>query len=115
MSKGTITPCVGTGCGAAGRAAALLKDHKLGEYSWCLVRDEQALHPHHNYCSHIGGYIGKTEKSYYPSLPDTGETAPAVLCLVLGPCVKRGMEKLKCPKRTRVLDLQGEAERTELV
>ena len=70
--------------------------------------------------SHIVGYIGKTEKSYYPSLLDTGEAAPAVPCLVLGPPVKRGVEKLekiqpKSPKRTRVLDLQGEAGRTELV
>lgn len=70
--------------------------------------------------SHIVGYTGKTEKSYYPSLLDTGEAAPGLLCLVLGPHVKRGVEKLekiqpKSPKKTRALDLQGEVGRNELV
>lgn len=91
MPKGAAPPCMGTGCGAAGRAAALVKDHKLGEYSGCLVKHEQTLHPHHNY---VVGYTEK-QKSYYPSLLDTGEAAPGALCLVLGRHVKRGVEKLK--------------------
>lgn len=44
--------------------------------------------------SHVVGYSEK-QKRYYPSLLDTGEAAPGALCLVLGPHVKRGVEKLE--------------------
>lgn len=64
-------------------------------------------------------FIGKTKKKYYPSLLDTDEASLGVLCLGLGPHVKRGVEKLeknhtKSPKRTRAFDLQEEIRRTEV-
>jgi len=49
------------------------------------VPNEQTLHLTTVIARHVLGYIGKTEKSYYPSLLDTGEAAPGALCLVLVP------------------------------